>query len=164
MGNGTALSAAVESESFDDLKAQGRSYGKSRLAFRTIGEVAVELDLAQHVLRFWESRFSHIRPLKRGGGRRYYRPEDIDQLRRIRALLYDDGYSIKGAQRLLKASRGRPPAVEIDLRAEPGTDQQPTTAIAPPTPTAKLDGGQRREMANILGELQNALEQLRQTP
>ncbi len=71
-------------------------------AFRTISEVAEELDLPQHVLRFWESRFPCIKPLKRGGGRRFYRPEDIDLLRGIRRLLYRDGYTIKGVQRILR--------------------------------------------------------------
>ena len=71
-------------------------------AFRTISEVAEELDLPQHVLRFWETRFTQIRPLKRGGGRRYYRPDDVDLLRAIRHLLYGEGYTIKGVQRLLK--------------------------------------------------------------
>jgi DNA-binding transcriptional MerR regulator len=71
-------------------------------AFRTISEVADELDLPQHVLRFWESRFPNIKPLKRGGGRRYYRPEDVDLLRGIRRLLYSDGYTIKGVQRILR--------------------------------------------------------------
>jgi DNA-binding transcriptional MerR regulator len=71
-------------------------------AFRTISEVADELDLPQHVLRFWESRFPHIRPMKRGGGRRYYRPEDVDLLRGIRHLLYGDGYTIRGVQRILR--------------------------------------------------------------
>ena len=71
-------------------------------AFRTISEVADELDLPQHVLRFWESRFPHIKPMKRGGGRRYYRPEDVDLLRGIRHLLYGDGYTIRGVQRILR--------------------------------------------------------------
>ncbi len=71
-------------------------------AFRTISEVADDLDLPQHVLRFWETRFQHIKPLKRGGGRRYYRPEDVDLLRGIRYLLYGEGYTIKGVQRILK--------------------------------------------------------------
>ena len=75
---------------------------KSPNAFRTISEASKELELPQHVLRFWESKFIQIRPLKRGGNRRYYRPEDIDLLRKIRSLLYDDGYTIKGVQRLLK--------------------------------------------------------------
>ena len=71
-------------------------------AFRTISEVAEDLDLPQHVLRFWETRFSHIKPMKRGGGRRYYRPDDIDLLRGIRHLLYGEGYTIRGVQRILK--------------------------------------------------------------
>jgi len=71
-------------------------------AFRTISEVAEELDLPQHVLRFWETRFSQIRPMKRGGGRRYYRPDDVDLLRGIRHLLYGEGYTIRGVQRILK--------------------------------------------------------------
>lgn len=75
---------------------------KSPDAFRTISEVADDLDLPQHVLRFWETRFTQIRPLKRGGGRRYYRPDDIDLLRGIRHLLYGEGYTIKGVQRILK--------------------------------------------------------------
>ncbi len=75
---------------------------KSADAFRTISEVAVELDLPQHVLRFWETRFAQIRPLKRGGGRRYYRPDDLELLRGIRHLLYGEGYTIKGVQRILR--------------------------------------------------------------
>ena len=78
------------------------SVQKSPDAFRTISEVAAELDVPQHVLRFWESKFSHIRPLKRGGGRRYYRPEDVDLLRGVRALLYNDGYTIKGVQKVFR--------------------------------------------------------------
>ena len=71
-------------------------------AFRTISEVADELDLPQHVLRFWETRFHEIKPMKRGGGRRYYRPDDIDLLRGIRHLLYGEGYTIRGVQRILR--------------------------------------------------------------
>jgi DNA-binding transcriptional MerR regulator len=71
-------------------------------AFRTISEVADELDLPQHVLRFWESRFAEIKPMKRGGGRRYYRPDDIELLRGIRHLLYGEGYTIRGVQRILR--------------------------------------------------------------
>ena len=79
-----------------------RNGGKSEAAFRTISEVAEELDVPQHVLRFWETKFTQIRPMKRGGGRRYYRPEDVVLLQRIRALLYDDGLTIKGVQKLLR--------------------------------------------------------------
>ena len=75
---------------------------KSPDAFRTISEVAEDLDLPQHVLRFWETRFAQIRPMKRGGGRRYYRPDDVDLLRGIRYLLYGEGYTIRGVQRILK--------------------------------------------------------------
>lgn len=71
-------------------------------AFRTISEVADELDIPQHVLRFWETRFSQIKPMKRSGGRRYYRPDDVDLLRGIRRLLYGEGYTIRGVQRILK--------------------------------------------------------------
>nr|WP_274706814.1 MerR family transcriptional regulator [Allorhizobium sonneratiae] len=77
---------------------------KSPDAFRTISEVADELDLPQHVLRFWETRFPQIKPLKRGGGRRYYRPDDVELLKGIRYLLYDHGYTIKGVQKLLKTN------------------------------------------------------------
>ncbi len=77
---------------------------KAADAFRTISEVADDLDLPQHVLRFWETRFNQIRPMKRGGGRRYYRPQDVDLIRGIRHLLYDEGYTIKGVQRILKES------------------------------------------------------------
>ena len=71
-------------------------------AFRTISEVADEIDVPQHVLRFWESRFAQIRPMKRGGGRRYYRPDDVDLLRGVRHLLYGEGYTIRGVQRILR--------------------------------------------------------------
>ena len=71
-------------------------------AFRTISEVAEDLDIPQHVLRFWETRFSQIKPMKRSGGRRYYRPDDVDLLKGIRRLLYGEGYTIRGVQRILK--------------------------------------------------------------
>jgi DNA-binding transcriptional MerR regulator len=75
---------------------------KAPEAFRTISEVADEIDVPQHVLRFWESRFAQIRPMKRGGGRRFYRPEDVDLLRGVRHLLYGEGYTIRGVQRILR--------------------------------------------------------------
>ena len=95
---------------------------KAPNAFRTISEVADELHIPQHVLRFWETKFPQVKPLKRGGGRRYYRPDDIALLRRISDLLYIQGYTIKGVQRLLREGGGRlsddiPPATE-DERAE----------------------------------------------
>jgi DNA-binding transcriptional MerR regulator len=76
-------------------------------AFRTISEVADDLDLPQHVLRFWETRFREIKPMKRGGGRRYYRPDDVDLLRGIRHLLYGEGYTIRGVQRILREQGGK---------------------------------------------------------
>ena len=103
-------------------------------AFRTISEVAEELDVPQHVLRFWESRFREIRPMKRGGGRRYYRPDDIDLLRGIRHLLYGEGYTIRGVQRLLREQGvrfvqsvwqpGAPqPALQPEAVADEATDE-----------------------------------------
>ena len=86
--------------------AGARRAGKSDSAFRTIGEVAENLDLPAHVLRFWESKFPQLKPLKRGGGRRYYRPEDILLLRRIRQCLYQEGYTIRGVQKLLGGGTG----------------------------------------------------------
>ncbi len=81
---------------------RGQALDKAPDAFRTISEVADEIDVPQHVLRFWESRFSQIRPMKRGGGRRYYRPDDVDLLRGVRHLLYGEGYTIRGVQRILR--------------------------------------------------------------
>src|SRR5712672_403991 len=75
---------------------------KSPEAFRTISEVAADLDVPQHVLRFWETKFATVKPLKRGGGRRYYRPDDLDLLKGIRSLLYSDGLTIKGVQKILR--------------------------------------------------------------
>lgn len=104
--------------------------GKAPEAFRTISEVSEELDLPQHVLRFWETKFSQIRPLKRAGGRRLYRPDHIALLRGIKALLYDDGLTIKGAQKVLReqgqkavVARGRADA-ELNL----GSPQIPADA------------------------------------
>jgi DNA-binding transcriptional MerR regulator len=91
---------------------------KSPDAFRTISEVAGDLDVPQHVLRFWESRFVQIKPVKRAGGRRFYRPEDVDLLRGIRALLYADGLTIRGVQKILK-ERGLRHVASIGRGAEP---------------------------------------------
>lgn len=96
-----------------------RRDGKSSAAFRTISEVAGELDVPQHVLRFWETKFPQVKPLKRAGGRRYYRPEDVTLLRRIRELLYRDGFTIKGAQKLLRegAAKEKPAAAQGEAAA-----------------------------------------------
>ena len=95
-------------------------------AFRTISEVGDDLDVPQHVLRFWETRFPAIRPLKRGGGRRYYRPDDVELLRGIRHLLYGQGYTIKGVQRILKEDGLR--TVQAIGRGEPATALHPPAA------------------------------------
>jgi DNA-binding transcriptional MerR regulator len=136
--------------------AEGRPQ-KSSSAFRTISEVAEELDVAQHVLRFWESKFPQVRPLKRGGGRRYYRPEDVDLLRQIRSLLYDEGYTIKGAQKLLRAKRQRGP-VEGALPTPPPAASPPPPAPAAPvlprvTPARALPLDTRRRLKTLRGEL-----------
>ena len=109
--------------------APRRRTGKSATAFRTISEVSAELDVPPHVLRFWESKFAQVKPLKRGGGRRYYRPEDIELLRSIRELLYTEGYTIKGVQKLLREGGARftisvptPAAVAVDPVDEAAPD------------------------------------------
>lgn len=91
-----------------DSRARPR---KSAQAFRTISEASEQLSVPQHVLRFWETKFPQLKPLKRGGGRRYYRPEDLALLRRISGLLYTEGYTIKGVQRLLAEGEPEPPSV-----------------------------------------------------
>src|SRR3546814_12533691 len=103
-----------------------RPAGKSAAAFRTISEVSDQLDVPQHVLRFWEGQFSQVRPLKRGGGRRYNRPADIDHPRRIRDLLSSEGTTTKGVQRLSREGRGKV-----------GEEQEGATDTAPAGPSAK---------------------------
>ncbi len=101
---------------------------KAPEAFRTISEVADELDVPQHVLRFWETRFSQIKPMKRGGGRRYYRPNDVDLLKGIRQLLYGQGYTIRGVQRILR-EQGMPHVAGIG-RGEVAPQTVPEEEIA----------------------------------
>ncbi len=115
--------------------AAARRTAKSDAAFRTISEVSEELDVPQHVLRFWESKFAQIKPLKRGGGRRYYRPADLALLRRIRDLLYRDGYTIKGVQKLLK-ERGAA-ELEPSAAATKAAIAAPTTLAPVPIDDAK---------------------------
>ncbi|MCA3262730.1 MAG: MerR family transcriptional regulator [Telmatospirillum sp.] len=115
----------------------GRRSAKSADAFRTISEVAGDLEVPQHVLRFWETRFAQIKPLKRAGGRRYYRPEDIELLRRIRELLYKHGYTIKGVQRLLKDNGLiEVPTPAPALAAPVAPIAVPAAAASSPAPTA----------------------------
>ena len=128
-----------------------RTDGKSAEAFRTISEVAATLDVPQHVLRFWESKFSQVRPLKRGGGRRYYRPEDVELLQTIRDLLYDDGYTIKGVQKLLRDGSLKP------KRQTARASESDITTAAPAKETAagaKLSREQRRDLKGLLDELE----------
>jgi len=106
--------------------------GKSPSAFRTISEAAAELDLPQHVLRFWESKFPQIKPMKRGGGRRYYRPEDITALRRIKDLLHVEGYTIKGAQKLLRDPGQRATLKQVEGEGGEDTAAQAASREAPP--------------------------------
>jgi len=98
--------------------AQARRGEKSANAFRTISEVASDLDVPQHVLRFWESKFTQVKPLKRGGNRRYYRPADIELLRAIRQLLHTEGFTIRGVQKLFK-EQGSRATVEQALSGAP---------------------------------------------
>ena len=122
-----------------DAREQGASRSRPPIkalgAFRTISEVASELEVPQHVLRFWEGKFSQIRPLKRGGGRRYYRPEDVELLRRIRRLLYDEGYTIRGVQKVLR---------EGTKRKDGKGDSDGS---------AELDAGKRQALEGLLDEL-----------
>src|ERR1700712_1650008 len=101
---------------------------KSAEAFRTISEVAIDLDVPQHVLRFWESRFAQIKPVKRAGGRRFYRPEDIDLLKGIRALLYSDGLTIKGVQKVLK-DRGPRHVAQLGRGGIPQVEAPPAPQV-----------------------------------
>jgi DNA-binding transcriptional MerR regulator len=115
----------------DDRTADGPEAARPRprkapTAFRTISEVADDLQIPQHVLRFWESKFPQLKPLKRGGGRRYYRPEDIALLRKISDLLYTQGYTIKGVQRLLREGGLDDAGITPELPlGDPGDDAEP---------------------------------------
>ncbi len=130
-----------------------RTDGKSAEAFRTISEVAATLDVPQHVLRFWESKFSQVQPLKRGGGRRYYRPEDVELLQTIRGLLYDDGYTIKGVQKLLRDGSLKPKrGADRPADAKPQTSS--TAAPAETKPDVKLSAEHRQALQGLLDELE----------
>ena len=140
---------------------------KSASAFRTISEVADQLDVPQHVLRFWETRFAQIRPLKRAGGRRYYRPEDVDLLRRIRGLLYQQGYTIKGVQKLLRDTpRERAEAAAAAVAVEspvaevadvPEIREEAAAAAMAPGDATGQGGG---PSASDLDEARGALDEL----
>lgn len=158
-----------ETKAAKDLSGASQTTQKSAGAFRTISEVAEELDVQQHVLRFWETKFSQVRPLKRGGGRRYYRPEDVQLLRAIHYLLYTEGFTIKGVQKLLR-EQGKnlivtavvddKPVAGPKLAAQAGIAPGPEAAPAPavvaaePAPlTKQLTPEQRSVLEVMLGEL-----------
>ncbi len=138
--------------------APRRRAGKSATAFRTISEVSKELDVPPHVLRFWESKFAQVKPLKRGGGRRYYRPEDIDLLRSIRELLYTEGYTIKGVQKLLREG-GAKFAAPPPSAAPAAVTAIPAAEAAPAAPST--DGHIQDELREILDELELLRDLLR---
>jgi DNA-binding transcriptional MerR regulator len=135
---------------------------KSPDAFRTISEVAADLDVPQHVLRFWETKFSQIKPLKRAGGRRYYRPEDVDLLRGIRALLYTDGFTIKGVQKVFRdqgvrvvaeAGRAKGPNGARPATLAPTLAQAPTLPLEQPVKPAKSGDGHAPSLEAVLAQL-----------
>jgi DNA-binding transcriptional MerR regulator len=148
-----------------DEQPGSRPLRKSPTAFRTIAEVSGELDLPAHVLRFWESKFPQVKPLKRRGGRRYYRPEDIDLLRQIRTLLYTDGYTIRGVQRLLKESGVRPAAGGgRDVADHPGDAASATAELDLDLPGPEHGGeddGERDADIDGLVDLLDELESIR---
>jgi DNA-binding transcriptional MerR regulator len=121
---------------------------KAPEAFRTISEVAAELEIPQHVLRFWESRFHEIRPMKRGGGRRYYRPQDMDLLRGIRHLLYAEGYTIRGVQRILKEQGQR----FVQNVWQPGAPQPPRTGAESGLQEGAAEVAAQEQTSNDVGE------------
>ena len=148
--------------------ARSRRAAKSASAFRTISEVADELGVEQHVLRFWETKFAQIKPMKRGGGRRYYRPEDVLLLENIRNLLRHDGYTIKGVQRVLKQKRTpktespdviapaepQTSAPDFDLAREDGTFAVPPQPL-PSAPDHKMSKPVAMDkLRSVLDELQ----------
>ena len=137
---------------------------KAPNAFRTISEVADELHIPQHVLRFWETKFPQIKPLKRGGGRRYYRPDDILLLRRISDLLYIQGYTIKGVQRLLRDGGGQlsediPPATPAE-RAAAEVEQAAVDVLPPPEALSPGPSPDALEAARLRALLRHALDEL----
>ena len=128
---------------------------KSPEAFRTISEVSKDLSLPQHVLRFWETKFIQIKPIKRGGGRRYYRPEDVRLLRGIKSLLYNDGYTIRGVQKVIKEN-GTKQLLELDIQNNSFTglkknnnDLSDRDAIS----QHSLTDSKRKKLMNVLKDL-----------
>jgi len=137
---------------------------KSPDAFRTISEAADELGVPAHVLRFWESKFSQISPLKRAGGRRFYRPQDISLLRGVKRLLYDDGYTIKGAKKFIK-DHGVATLVSLGTEdrtaAELALDQADIERPQPAPRAPKRPASASRELGDILSDLETARAKLK---
>jgi DNA-binding transcriptional MerR regulator len=142
--------------------AAPRRAGKSGAAYRTTGEVSEELDLPAHVLRFWESKFPELKPLKRGGGRRYYRPEDVDLLRQIRQFLYQEGYTIRGVQKLLRESgpQDRKATGQRIEKDEPAT-LFPLDPVADPPDAAAAPSPSRQALQTAVEELRRELLEIR---
>ncbi len=155
------MSSDVQQEPTSLLLSARSMEMKAPTAFRTISEVATNLDVPQHVLRFWESKFKQVSPLKRGGGRRYYRPEDVDLLTSIKDLLYNQGFTIRGVQKLLK-EKGRAPLVRASA-AEAPVAQTPGGYFSSAGKPQALSASARREIEGVLGELKNLREFLRQS-
>ncbi|WP_293950204.1 MerR family transcriptional regulator [Sneathiella sp.] len=136
---------------------------KSAEAFRTISEVSEELDVPQHVLRFWETKFKVVKPLKRGGGRRYYRPSDVELIRGIRDLLYKHGFTIRGAQKLLKEQGGRIDNVDALISAT-RSEGNPALVRAANDPAATTEGplsdDAKAQLRGVLADLKALKEML----
>jgi DNA-binding transcriptional MerR regulator len=143
----------------------GRRSGKSPDAFRTISEVSKELDVPQHVLRFWETKFTQIKPLKRAGGRRYYRPDDIELLRRIQCLLYTDGYTIKGVQKMLRENGVKSLLIEgtDDADDAPEVKTESPTGSNRDASSRSVGPTERRQIAETITELEKIRDLLAQT-
>lgn len=141
-----------------------RRNGKSAAAFRTISEVADDLEVPPHVLRFWETKFNQVRPLKRGGGRRYYRPEDVALLQRIRELLYREGYTIKGVQKLLRDGAVRMPTAGETARAAQSANPVKGGTAAPAAPAGDpvRAGGEPPAAGDRRAELRSLLEEFKE--
>tara|TARA_B100001029_G_C15041767_1_gene444164 strand:- start:232 stop:660 length:429 start_codon:yes stop_codon:yes gene_type:complete len=128
---------------------------KSPEAFRTISEVSKDLSLPQHVLRFWETKFIQIKPIKRGGGRRYYRPEDVRLLRGIKSLLYNDGYTIRGVQKVIKEN-GTKQLLELDIQNNSFTELKKNNndlSDSEAIPQHSLTDSKRKKLMNVLKDL-----------
>ena len=160
----------------DPGEAAAETREKAPGAFRTISEVAEDLDIPAHVLRFWESKFAQLSPMKRGGGRRYYRPADVALLRGIRAMLYDEGLTIKGLQKVFRerglrhvvaVGEGVEAAVAVDEDAADAPDTPAAPATAPqaaPAADAAPDAGRARLQARlraVIAALERARDGLR---